>query len=400
MRHVTRTSPGPASLDKSTIPKKKPLPPAGGAIGGVSSVSIVLSAATAPAATPVSTDASTELERAQKHFAKILAAGETREAFEFKAYKSADVKTLLFRDFFDKCAYCESRYATTAPVDVEHYRPKGRVKEDNLHSGYWWLAMSWDNLLPACIFCNRYNGQVTPTPAKPSTKAGGLPAGIKLDEVVGKFNSSLLLTTGKGDSFPILKKRLTSESVDYDSEEALLLDPCRDDPEKHLHFHIDSKAPLGLVLPKPVAGASTSLGHLTPGKNGVTKKELTSEEIAAHATAIGVSVRGAVSIQTFGLNRLGLVRERTRILRRLEFFEQMLVEITALVVDLGAAPVHDQNCRNLNERAMKGLAKMQTLITSQLREMTEPSAPYSAMVKAWVVDLKARLQPIAAAGGL
>jgi hypothetical protein len=396
MRHVKRTLPGPASLNKATKPGKKAPTTTGGVVAGVSPAAIAPGIASPAAAIPVSTDASTELERAQEHFAKVLAAGEKREAFEFKAYKSADVKTLLFQDFFDKCAYCESRYVTTAPVDVEHYRPKGRVKEEgDAHSGYWWLAMSWDNLLPACIFCNRHNGQVTPTPPKPSTKAGGHPAEIKLDEITGNFNSSLLLTTGKGDSFPISKTRLPSESLDYDSEDALLLDPCRDNPEKHLHFHIDSTAPLGLVLPKAVVGAITSLAHLIPVKNSAT-----AEDIVAHATATGVSARGAVSIQTFGLNRIQLVRERTRILRRLEFFEQMLVEITKLVVDLASAPVHNKECTDLNERAMKGLAKMQTLITSQLREMTQPSAPYSAMVKAWVNDLRSRLQPVADAGGL
>jgi hypothetical protein len=135
-------------------------------------------------------------------------------------------------------------------------------------------------------------------------------------------------------------------------------------------------------------------------QHSVTKKQKTADEIVEYAVASGVSARGSISIQAFGLNRIGLVRERTRILRRLEFFEQMLVEITSLVVDLGAAPVHDQKCKELNERAMKGLAKMQTLIVSQLRDMTQPSAPYSAMVKGWVADLKSRLQPVAAAGGL
>ncbi|MNS93713.1 hypothetical protein D3C72_1279030 [compost metagenome] len=112
-----------------------------------------------------------------------------------------------------------------------------------------------------------------------------------------------------------------------------------------------------------------------------------------------MSARGAVSIQTYGLNRLQLVRERTRILRRLEFFEHLLVEITKLVSDLAAAPVH-VDCKERNERAVRSLGTMQTLITSQLREMTQPSAPYSAMVKAWVIDLKSRAQPVAVAGGV
>jgi hypothetical protein len=396
MRQIIRTLPAPTSLNEATKPKKIKKASAistPAAVGSTRSTSSTVSASAAT--TAASTVATTEFERAKKHFEEALAAGKEPGAFEFRAYKSADVKILLFQDFFDKCAYCESRYATTAPVDVEHYRPKGRVKEEGpAYTGYWWLAMSWDNLLPACIFCNRHNGQVTPTPPDPPMTPGSGPAEIALDESTGKFNSWLLLTTGKGDSFPISKVRLATESVDYASEEALLLDPCRDNPDEHLHFHIDCKAPLGLVLPKALAGAKTVLGHLTPVKRSASAKA-----IVKHAAATGVSARGAVSIQTFGLNRLQLVRERTRILRRLEFFEQLLIEITKLVVDLAAAPVHP-DCKVRNERAVKSLETMKSLITSQLREMTQPSALYSAMVKAWVNDFKSRLLPVAVAGGL
>lgn len=384
MRKVTRTVPGPTSLDKPIKFRAAKLTTAG--IGakalGAAASSIV-----------PSTVAATELQRAVAHFTSPLTAGATRSEFAFKVYKSADVKVLLFQDFFDKCAYCESRYVTTAPVDVEHFRPKGRVKEDNTHSGYWWLAMSWDNLLPSCIYCNRYNEQVTPTHPVPAKKGRGAAVEIALNESIGKFNSSLVLTTGKQDSFPVAKIRLVAQSVDYESEEGLLLDPCRDDPEEHLHFHIDWRAPLGLVLPKSIAGR-TSLDHLLPANNSRS-----AADIVAHAAASGVSVRGAVSIHTYGLNRLQLVRERTRILRRLEFFEHLLVEITNLASDLALAPAH-VDCKERNERVVKSLGTMQGLITSQLREMTQPSAPYSAMVKAWVADLKFRAQPIAAAGGV
>lgn len=375
MRKVIRTLPGPASLNKATIPRK------------------AKAAVAATSTSPVSVAATTELQRAEAHFALPIPASGKRPPFVFKVYKSADVKVLLFQDFFDKCAYCESRYATTAPVDVEHFRPKGRVKEDATHVGYWWLAMSWDNLLPACIFCNRYNQQVTPTPPKSPKTVGGSAVQVALDESSGKLNSSLILTTGKQDSFPVAKTRLTAQSVDYASEEALLLDPCRDNPEEHLHFHIDYNAPLGLVLPKSLAGVTT-LGHLIPVKNSGKLAD-----IIAHAATSGVSARGAVSIQTHGLNRLQLVRERTRVLRRLEFFEQLLVEITKLIADLTALPVH-KDCKDRNERAVKSLNTMQSLITSQLREMTQPSAPYSAMVKAWVEDLRSRARLIAIAGGV
>jgi 5-methylcytosine-specific restriction endonuclease McrA len=61
----------------------------------------------------------------------------------------------------DECAYCESRYAGTQPMDVEHFRPKGKVLEDDGTEvrGYYWLASEWANLLPSCIDCNRERRQ-------------------------------------------------------------------------------------------------------------------------------------------------------------------------------------------------------------------------------------------------
>lgn len=71
--------------------------------------------------------------------------------------------------YFLKCAYCERIYK----LDVEHYRPKGEVRDlDNKivnishptvgavpHPGYYWLCYEWSNLLPACISCNRDGGK-------------------------------------------------------------------------------------------------------------------------------------------------------------------------------------------------------------------------------------------------
>ncbi|WP_314961798.1 hypothetical protein [Bradyrhizobium cosmicum] len=85
--------------------------------------------------------------------AEILPPSTKRKAFPFQAYKAEGVKKRLEELFHGKCAYCESLYASQAPVDVEHYRPKGRVKDEHAHPGYWWLASEWTNLLPASITC-------------------------------------------------------------------------------------------------------------------------------------------------------------------------------------------------------------------------------------------------------
>jgi len=370
MRKVTRSLPAPRSLDKASVPRTKKVK--GGA------------APAAPAVPPTPTN---ELDRAKKHFLAALPTSGKRPAFPFKAYKADGVRTQLFKDFHDKCAYCESRYAPTSPVDIEHFRPKGRVKNTK-GDGYWWLAMAWDNLLPACIECNRHRRHPTPTPP---TRAGKTAKRLGLDERKGVFTSSNVLTTGKQDAFPITGRRLAALTYNYQAEGALLLDPCRDEPDQHLHFHIDPTAPLGLVLPKATR-TRTTLAHLTPVPDSKTVPA-----IRKHAASIQASERGAVSIQTYGLNRLQLVRERTRVLRRLEFYEQLLIETAGIIQDLHA-PTANRDARKRSERAITGLQKMQAMIASQIRELAHESAPYSVMVKAWAEDFRRRAALMPAMG--
>ncbi len=81
------------------------------------------------------------------------------KTYSFSAYKGTDVAETLRKLFNDKCAYCESTFRAVSPADIEHYRPKGRVKDEENHQGYWWLAADWENLLPCCIDCNRERHQ-------------------------------------------------------------------------------------------------------------------------------------------------------------------------------------------------------------------------------------------------
>jgi len=65
------------------------------------------------------------------------------------------VKNTLKKLYDYKCAYCES-FIKNAYGEIEHYRPK---KSSNLSrcdstKAYYWLAFSWDNLLPCCKKCN------------------------------------------------------------------------------------------------------------------------------------------------------------------------------------------------------------------------------------------------------
>jgi uncharacterized protein (TIGR02646 family) len=153
------------------------------------------------------------------------------DLLEFKVYKEDEVRQAINQLFHGKCAYCESTYAPTAPVDVEHYRPKGRIVmgRKKKKPGYYWLAAEWDNLLPSCIDCNRARRQEIPYASPPKQ------------------------TVGKGDQFPIGDESKRANIPGDEANEAnvrLLLNPCLDQPEQHLEFFYDPISQAVLARPR------------------------------------------------------------------------------------------------------------------------------------------------------
>ena len=292
----------------------------------------------------------------------------------FNTYRKKSVKTQLHALFHGKCAYCETFYPAVAPVDVEHYRPKAGLGEDVTHPGYWWLAMDWDNLLPSCIHCNRLNEHATPVL---STQLAELRA-----DGVG-FSKQRKVITGKGTHFPILGQRATPTSRDCSAECALLLDPCRDNPQEHLVFHIDREKLIGLILPKPHDGAGlpkvVPTTHLIPAFKSEIDQALSDK----------LSLRGAVSIHTYGLNRLGLVQDRTRVLRQLAFLEESIKDLCTMIQSLEARtndPYADENLR-----IIKRMETLRDRTVEHMKDMAKPHAPYSAMVREFLLDFQKRL---------
>jgi hypothetical protein len=190
------------------------------------------------------------------------------KSYVFKVYGKPDVRDALNHLFHEKCAYCESSYRATAPVDVEHYRPKGAIVINGKKEkpGYYWLAASWDNLLPSCIDCNRARTQ----------RFEGEEDDSEVREVGGKENQ-----------FPLADELLRGRDPDAEAGEEparLLLNPCKDHPERHLEF-----LPNGLVRAKRR------------------------------------SRRGAASIKVYALRRKGLKEERlARLLRLAEQMDDIL----------------------------------------------------------------------------
>ena len=98
-----------------------------------------------------------------------------------------------------KCWYCEEKSARFT-YHVDHYRPKGRVKDKNREpeAGYWWLAFDFRNYRLSCEYCN--------SPHSDDDDA----------EVRGKW-----------DQFPLKEgsHRASSPEADLDEEIRLLIDP-------------------------------------------------------------------------------------------------------------------------------------------------------------------------------
>ncbi|CAN7514639.1 hypothetical protein [Mesorhizobium caraganae] len=305
-------------------------------------------------------DKLTELERARNHMQAPLAAATARKAFDFSVYKADEVKKRLEALFHGKCAYCESLYASQAPVDVEHYRPKAAVDGDPNHPGYWWLAMEWTNLLPSCIDCNRRRKQKTPE---------------ALNDVALLYRTML---TGKMDCFPVQGTRVSVEAGNIDFEEPLLLDPTRDDPERHLQFVLAEGTASGLVVPKSLANQPVALPDAVPDAAAV----------AAHADGAGLSVRGAVSIQVYGLNRLRLVQERAQLLQRMRFYEYLIVRLGSVLQSL-SRPHLDGHAEVVD--AIRNLVQLQDRVTRELIALAAPEAPFSALAASFIKDLKHRM---------
>lgn len=324
-------------------------------------------------------DGKTELELVTEH----MNGPRRNMAFDFTRYKEASVKTALEQLFHGKCAYCESFYGATQPVDVEHFRPKGEVENVDGHPGYWWLAMEWTNLLPSCIDCNRRRKQKTPTPS-------GDGRATLLDS--GDFDRSKSLNTGKECAFPLIGGvvRAMNPAADLSAERRLLIDPTIDDPDAHLAFHVDRAHLVSLVYPRPLSpGQALALPDAVADPEG----------LATAAKAAHVSPMGMVSIQIYGLNRLGLVQNRTKVLRDMEFLLELSFDLEEVAVELDeriearsaklsrqplGTDAELENDLLTDRRIATKIRQFISEIRLQLRARTNASAPYSRLARAWV----------------
>lgn len=194
---------------------------------------------------------------AKETTAAIIAFNENRK-YEVRKQVYSACSDDIRKHFFNKCAYCEGLVydSQISNPDVEHYFPKGNVRERNgehvvdcrrrPHPGYFWLAYHWKNLLPACAACNR-------------------PAHGDRPSLIGKW-----------DFFPISGRRtfrpgtLSIEALHL-REKPLLLNPYFDDPADHLSFDPETA----------IIGYKTSRGEATIAILGLNRDGLITQRAGA-----------------------------------------------------------------------------------------------------------------------
>ncbi|MCF8985540.1 hypothetical protein GIW26_18430 [Pseudomonas syringae] len=234
------------------------------------------------------TRARAELERAIAFFTNPLNFSNEEKlcltSFNFSVYKDKKLAEVLASIFGCKCAYCESRIVHVMPREIEHFRPKSSVEnsaQNALRPGYYWLAGDWNNLLVACVDCNRARNHTVP----------GQSAEVRL---------------GKHAQFPLSMEmqrvRLHTGNVAAEEPYRLLIHPCVDNPEEKFTYTDD-----GLIHPK-----------------------------------VPHDLQATTSITAYALQRKYLVEERKRVLNdlklKLELLKSLGAEFNAMH---GDAPLTD-----------------------------------------------------------
>jgi hypothetical protein len=167
-----------------------------------------------------------DCERATTQLCEQVAGGDA--ATVTKLYKRKSIKESYFfckgPPFYGKCAYCEAPITDYQHGDVEHFRPKLAVTDEDdqpvflrddagnvirdaegrpvPHPGYYWLAYEWTNLLPSCVRCDQ------------PSRIGGK-------------------KIGKHSRFPVYGRHAQSPD-EVAHEQPLLIHPGEDDPAEHL----------------------------------------------------------------------------------------------------------------------------------------------------------------------
>jgi len=139
--------------------------------------------------------------------------------YVYEGYNTKMVKAQLSILYNNKCAFCETNPVVSNYLEVEHFRPKGNIKDEPEHKGYYWLAFEWTNFLYACRKCN-------------GSKANQFPiAGTRQFSHAQNEKGEILFANFKANSSELL------------AEKPLILNPEYENfnPEEHFKFLTNGK---------------------------------------------------------------------------------------------------------------------------------------------------------------
>lgn len=246
---------------------------------------------TQPMKNSIPTDWETRMEEALSS-ARIIANDSTTSVTDRRkaiaAVKLPKVKNMLPWTYLKpalaelsagKCWYCESSTTRSYP-HVDHFRPKGAVKEVSDHLGYWWLAFDPGNYRFSCAWCN---------------------------------------SKGKGKKFPVAdeKNRCFHEQDTLDDEKPVLLDPIDPRDPELLAFQ-----PTGGVIP---AALDTRGFEYSRADQTIRILLLVHQDIVERRFAVSVSVRTVVKRANRSLPRCKDDNESR------ELFAECVKEILAMI---------------------------------------------------------------------
>ena len=188
---------------------------------------------------------STRRKRAEKKISVILEDNRVPGTRDFiPVWRNDKVRDALASMHGGRCCYCERLRDKTRESDIEHFRPKTEIlDEDPSKPGYWWLAFEWGNLFLACKTCNE---------------------------------------SYKKTQFPIAGTRARGPGDSLNAEQPLLLDAAADDPEAAIGFDfrtVDDVLAYGV-------GEECQRGNTTIKVCGLNRTELRRERNQTRQTLV------------------------------------------------------------------------------------------------------------------
>jgi hypothetical protein len=182
-----------------------------------------------------------------QHFYQSPVQSRRQDKLEINLTPVIQCRNEILKAFHRKCAFCESGIGTVSLGDVLHFRPITGAKgfKEFSEDHYWWLIYEWRNLYLVCEHC-------------------------------GRFKQSWFPVEGRRSPIEALYEEVLKEN-------ALLVDPCNDEPSEHITFD-------------------------------------------ERGNAFPFSKKGEVTINIFKLNRKELVEQRFENIRFFSLFVQGLAE--------------------------------------------------------------------------